>query len=414
MAARLDEIEVKGVKIPLIFEESRLIDALDVQIIFTNSGSNSDEIPGLAVLSAKLFNEGTKKLGSVKFAEELEQRAISIMANAGRETLAFEMSALSSECDKGLRFLYDILLDPNLTKDAFLKAKASVKASLLRKESDFDYTAQVGLKRQLFRGTPLENPSLGDYESLERISLKDIEAFWKSRIVLKRAIVLVGGSITLEEAKIKLAKLLAKLPIGELQIDTRYEASSDGGIFRVLKPTKQAYIYFGSPFNISNFGADSYKAKVAAFVLGSSGFGSRMMEEVRVKRGLAYSAYWRVMLDKSANSSFGYLQTKLENEEQSIAVVREVIAEFVKNGITEKELDGAKKYLLGSEPLRNETLSQRLGSAFNSYYRGLPLDFHREELRRIQELSLDEINAYIKEHKELLELTFSVVSAPKD
>lgn len=414
MAAQLSEIEVKGVKIPLIYEKSTLMPAVNLQIVFTHAGSITDEIPGLASLSARIFNEGTKTLGSVEFAKELENRAISLSVGSGNETLVFDMSALKSEYLEGLRLTRELLRQPNFTKEALSKVKTDIKASLLRKESDFDYVAQVELHRRLFEGTPLEHPSMGNRESIEKITLKEVEEFWKKRGVLRRAIVLVGGDVELEEVKKDLLSLLSVLPLGEEGELVRYEAKGDLEVKSVIKNTQQAYIYFGSPFSVKNLREDSYKAKVAAFVLGSSGFGSRMMEEIRVKRGLAYSAYWRISLSKSVNYSLGYLQTKLENEQQAIGVVRELIEEFLQKGITEKELEGAKQFLLGSEPLRNETLSQRLSSAFSAYYRGLPLDFAKEELRKIEALTLEEINAYIKEHQELLQLSFSVVTAPKE
>lgn len=412
MAATLHEVEVKGVKIPLIYEKSTLMPVVNLQLLFAPAGSITDEIPGLASLSARLFNEGTKSLGAVEFAKELENRAISLSVGSGSETMSFELSALKEQYPKGLELLRSLLVEPNLTKSALSKVKTEINASFLRQESDFDYLAQVELKRRLFKGTPLEHPATGDRQSVERITLQEVERFWRSKIVLSRAMVLAGGDIELEQLKAQLSSLLEGLPRGEASSLSRYEAAGDLEVRHTEKNTQQAYIYFGSPFKMENRREDSHKAKVAAFVLGSSGFGSRMMEEVRVKRGLAYSAYWRTSLSRSANYAMGYLQTKLENEAQAIAVVKELVWEFVEKGISAEELEGAKRFLLGSEPLRHETLSQRLGSAFSAYYQGLPLDFAKEELEKIDALTLEEINAYIKAHPELLELTFSVVRAP--
>jgi len=153
-----------------------------------------------------------------------------------------------------------------------------------------------------------------------------------------------------------------------------------------------------------------YKAKVAAFILGSSGFGSRLMEEIRVKRGLAYSAYGRIVLNRSSSYFSGYLQTKLESQEEAKKVVLEVCEEFVKKGVTQKELDDAKMFLLGSEPLRNETLSQRLSRAFNEYYKGLGLGFSKKQLELIEELKLKDLNEFIAKHPELLKLSFAIVT----
>jgi len=146
------------------------------------------------------------------------------------------------------------------------------------------------------------------------------------------------------------------------------------------------------------------------FILGTGGFGSRLMEEVRVKRGLAYSAYARVNVTKSSSYMSGYLQTKLESMEEAKATVKEVIATFVKKGVTKDELEQTKKFILGSEPLRVETMSQRLSRTFQEYYKGFELGSSELELEQIQNLKLKDLNKYIKEHKEILDISFAIVT----
>ena len=149
---------------------------------------------------------------------------------------------------------------------------------------------------------------------------------------------------------------------------------------------------------------------MAAFILGDGGFGSRLMEEVRVKRGLAYSAYAKIVLNLSNSYFKGYLQTKLSSKEEAIKVVKQEIERFVKEGVTQKELKSAKKFLLGSEPLRVETLSQRLYRSFNEFYTGKGIGFYKEQLKKIESLSLQELNDFIRQHPEIKELTFSIVT----
>jgi len=146
------------------------------------------------------------------------------------------------------------------------------------------------------------------------------------------------------------------------------------------------------------------------YILGGGGFGSRIMEEIRVKRGLAYSAYATLQRTKSASYLSGYLQTKLENEQKAKEIVREVISEFTTNGITQKELDEAKEFLVGSEALRVETLSQRLNRAFDDYYYGRPLGFSSEQNKFIESVTLKEMNEFISSHKEITKLSFGVVT----
>ncbi len=135
----------------------------------------------------------------------------------------------------------------------------------------------------------------------------------------------------------------------------------------IFKDTKQAYIYFGAPYFMEVNSTKRVYGKIASFILGSSGFGSRMMEEIRVKRGLAYSAYSRFIVNKTHSYFSGYLQTKLESADEAKKVVKELVKNFIQNGVTQEELESAKKFFLGSEPLRNETLSQKINRDFRNF-----------------------------------------------
>jgi predicted Zn-dependent peptidase len=207
----------------------------------------------------------------------------------------------------------------------------------------------------------------------------------------------------------KLEPLLTILPKGKESKIINVKASNEKIERKLIKDTQQAYIYFGSPFDAKVNDKNNYIAKVASFILGGSGFGSRLMEEIRVKRGLAYSAYGQISINKSHSYFTGYLQTKNESADGAKELVVKIVNDFVKNGITKDELKAAKNFLTGSEPLRVETLSQRLNRAFTLYYRGLEQDYSNKELEKIEKLTLKEINEYIKSHNEIKNLSFSIV-----
>jgi predicted Zn-dependent peptidase len=356
------------------------------------------------------MGEGTKKLGSSKFAEALEAKAIHISASTGRETFVIEVGSIKEEFDDALKYFDMLLSDPNLTNDALKKVKSVRLGSLARKQNDFDYVASNELKSVMFKGTPLANPASGTVDSVKSIELKDVKSFLKEHLVRSRLIVVIGGDISLSSAKEKLKSIISKMPKGEMEKLKTYDVVKKAKESVLTKETEQAYVYFGSPYSMNVSDEDYYKARVATFILGTGGFGSRLMEEIRVKKGLAYSAYARVSVNKSGSYFSGYLQTKIESMDDAKKTVKDVIAEFVKNGVTEDELDQTKKFLLGSEPLRVEALSQRLGRTFQNYYRGLPLDNSEIELEKIKALKLDDLNKYIKQHREILELSFAIVT----
>ncbi|XPV70054.1 MAG: M16 family metallopeptidase [Halarcobacter sp.] len=410
MAATIKYVEIDNLKIPVVFEEDKSLPILNLQLVFKNSGYMKDKkTSGLASISAKLLNEGTKKLGSTKFAAKLENKAISLHTSNGFETFVIELSSLKDVHEEALKFLKELLEDPNYDKQTLEKVKTISIGSLKRKENDYDYMASNNLKKILFKGTPLENPSSGTIESISSIKLEDVKKFISKAIDLNNLIIVAGGDFDYDELIKKIKKVVKVIKAKGANSFEKYTANDSATVDTILKDTQQAYVYFGSPFKINPKDENVYKAKVASFILGGSGFGSRLMEEIRVKRGLAYSAYGYISINKSYSYFTGYLQTKLESADEAKELVSKIVNKFVKKGVTQEELDSARDFLLGSEPLRTETLNQRLNQAFTLFYKGLEQDYTQKELENIENLKLEDLNNYIESHKEIINLSYSIV-----
>jgi len=411
MSASLSSIEVEGVSVPVIFEKDSHLPIVSLQLIEQVGGSIEDDgNAGLARFTASMLNEGSKKLGSIGFSSKLDDRAINLSVNCGTETFVFELSCLKEQFSFGLTMLQQLFYDPNFTKESFEKVKSKTLGHLSSKQNDFDYIANVNLKKLIYKDTPIEYPSLGDEQSIKNLKLERIENFYKSHLDLSNLIIVVGGDIKEEEFKKMIIPILKKMKIGKKRELKHFSTNGDEEEKIVKKDTEQAYIYFGAPLHVRAGDKDIYKSSVASFILGASGFGSRLMEEVRVKKGLAYSVYSRDSVTKSHSSFTGYLQTKISNLSEAKNLVTKVIDNYVKNGATADELEQAKKFLLGSEPLRNETLSQRLSQAFHEYYNGYELGHSKKVLKEIEGLSLKDLNDFIKKHKEITKLSFSIVT----
>jgi len=415
MAEMVKEIKIKDTSVPVVFEEGKYIPIVSIQLVFENAGhlSNPQGKDGLADMASKLMNEGTKKDGSVGFATKLDAHAIEIGSHVGRESFVIEVSSLKSEFPYAVERLKELLKDPNYTQDAMEHIKRQKIGWLTQKQSDFDYIAGSKLRETLFKGSALARPYDGTLESVKSMSLDDIKTFIHTHLGYNNAIAVVGGDLSLNEAEYYTKEILDLLPKVEKGSIEEVKASALKETVLIPEDTQQAYIYFGAPFDYSYKEKDQYKAKIAEYLLGGAGFGSRLMEEIRVKRGLTYGAYAALRRTKSASYLSGYLQTKLSTQDEAKALVQKVVDDFVSKGITAEELKAAKEFLVGSEPLRTETLSQRLGRAYNEYYYGRPLGFSKEQLKKIETVTLDEMNAFITSHKELSDLTFSIVTKKK-
>lgn len=403
----LTSISVNGVEIPLIFEISNALPLGNIGIVFYSGGKIYEDKVGLSTFSADMLNRGSKKRGEIDFANELESNAISLSVSGGTQGISFDLSFLKEKQDTALALFGELLQSPNMTKDAFNQSLLAIKSEILANENNFDYIAAKNLNKIMFKSTPLEKTL--DLESIEHISLSDVERFLKNALVLENAVILVGGDLDIEAIKTHLISLLSHLPKGEKVIFKRLSPNAIPQTLVESKPTKQAYIYFASPFNFESYEKDLHKMIVMSFILGGSGFGSRVMEEIRVKRGLAYSAYFSIQVNNIIAYASGYLQTKLESKDEAIEVLRKVVSDFLRKGITQKELQSAKDYILGSRVLGSETLNQRLNKKFRNFNRNLPLNYGEILTSKIKNLSLEEMNSYIKSHSEVNNLSFSIV-----
>lgn len=410
MSATLSPIKINNTEVPLIFEEDKNLPIISMQLIFKNSGSLTDTKDGLVKLSSKLLNDGTLKDGSIGFATKLESKAISLGVHAGAETFVVEVGSLKSEFAYGIKLLKELLQDPNYSKDTLHKIKTQTIGSLKRRESNFDYISSLAMKGMIFPNTPLAKASDGTVKSIESITLEDIKTHINLHLGLENAIMVVGGDLNESDA-IKFSKeVLSLLPsVKTVEIESM-KALGKKQIKETIVKSEQAYVYFGAPLDIAYNSKERHLSQVASFILGSSGFGSRLMEEIRVKKGLAYSAYSRFNINKSHSYFSGYLQTKIESGEEAVRSVKEVVQIFLDKGVTQEELSSAQQFILGSQPLRNETLSQRLGRAFQEYYTNRPLGSTTEELKLLEVITLTEMNAFIKKHSEIAEISFSMVT----
>ncbi len=412
-ASALTHQEINQAKVPVIYEENHLLPMGFIHLAFRGGGSLSDKNQlGLAKLFAQILNEGTKELGAVGFAQALEQKAISLNVDTSTEDLQITLEFLKEYEDEAITRLKELLKSPNFTQSALEKVKTRMLAQLLQKESDFDYLAKLTLKQELFVNTPLANAALGTKESLQKIKLDDLKQQFDKVFELNKLVVVLGGDLKINQTLKRLDNALNFLPQGKAYEEPYFETSHQKSEKILYKDTQQAFVYFGAPFKIKDLKQDLAKSKVMMFVLGG-GFGSRLMEKIRVQEGLAYSVYIRSNFSKVAHFASGYLQTKLSTQAKSVALVKKIVKEFVEKGMTQQELDDAKKFLLGSEPLRNETISSRLNTTYNYFYLDLPLNFNQTLLDQIQKMSLKEINDFIKEHTEINDLTFAIVSNKK-
>ncbi|AJD04738.1 M16 family metallopeptidase [Campylobacter lari] len=399
-------LDFNETKIDIIYEYENELPIVFFKLIFKNSGKIAEKHNrGCASMLARILNEGSND----EFFKSLEYRAIELYAKASFENFQISIKCLKEHFDFALEKLQELFLNVRFDEKILQRLKTLALGELASLNTDYDYQAKRLLNKNVFKDEIFASGLDGTKESIEKISLKELQDFMSENLVLDNALFVFGGDVKEDEVKVKTEKICQILKRNTPNQNKNYKLIDESIEVSEQKSTEQAYIYFCSPFNMQINDEKMYLAKLALFILGQGGFGSRLMEEVRVKRGLAYSAY--AMLDVNLNYSrvFGYLQTKNESSNEAKTLVKEVFENFVQNGVNEKEFQLAKQFLVGSMPLRYESLAKRLDIMLNEYLHGLKLGNLKEEMQKIKNTTLDELNDFIKTHSEITKVSFASI-----
>ena len=395
---KLLSTEICGYKVPLVYELDESLGLVSLRLVFKNAGKIACKIPGTAYLLARVLEEGAK--GDADFCKKLEIKGIELLAQTGAESFSISLLCLKEHFAYALNMLNELLSAPKFEPECFELVKTKTLGYISASKSNLDHQAKLMLNKLIFENHPFSFSKHGDEESLAKIELSDVVSFFKENLILENLFIVLGGNAKVEELKLDFANRGEQKYFGNAYIQS--------DLYKELKmPSEQAYIYFAAPFHVAD--DEHYKAKVATFILGSSGFGSRLMEEIRVKRGLAYSAYAKNTFSLYKSGVFGYLQTKNENKNEAIELVKKIFFDFTSQGIKKTELESAKNFLLGSEALAKETLFKRLDIAQHEHYMGYKLGHTDRDLESIKALSLKELNAFILAHTEICSLSFAVI-----
>lgn len=395
---KLLSTDICGYKVPLVYELDESLELVSLRLVFKNAGKIACKIPGTGYLLARILEEGAK--GDADFCKKLEIKGIELLAQTGTESFSISLLCLKEHFAYALNMLNELLSAPKFEPECFELVKTKTLGYISASKSNLDHQAKLMLNKLIFENHPFSFSKHGDEESLAKIELSDVVSFFKENLILENLFIVLGGNAKAEELKLDFANRGEQKHFGNAYIQS--------DLHKELKmPSEQAYIYFAAPFYVA--GNKHYKAKVATFILGSSGFGSRLMEEIRVKRGLAYSAYAKNTFSLYKSGVFGYLQTKNENKDEAIKLVKKIFFDFTSQGIKKSELESAKNFLLGSEALAKETLFKRLDIAQHEHYMGYKLGHTDRDLESIKALSLKELNAFIATHTEICSLSFAVI-----
>ena len=354
---------------------------------------------GLAELTARCLRQGTKQLTATEFDQKVDFMGSSVGVNAGRDYSTAGMTTLKKYQADTLKLLAGILTAPGLRDADIERKRAEQVAEIKAQEEQPGYTAEVAFTKELFGDAPYGHPDGGSTESVGKLSADDVRGFYREHYKLGSAVIAVAGDVTADEVKVSLEKELAGLAgtVAAQLVPSAPEVAPGIHLKVIDRNVAQANIVLGFG-GVARSNPDYYKLQVMNYILGGGGFSSRLMKVVRSQAGLAYSIGSGFEPGKFPGSFRVALQTKNKSSNQAIDMIVQQMREIQEKPVEDAELDGAKKFLVGSFPLKIDRQSAIAGFMLQVELYGLGLDYADKYPKIIDAITKDDVMAVAKKY----------------
>lgn len=346
---------------------------------------------GATAMLAALLDEGAGDLDSDAFHRALDDKAVEISFNASHDALSGNLKTLARHVDSAFDLLRLAVNEPRFDLDAIERVRAQTIAGLKQDANDPDALAGRAWRRAAFADHPYGKLVSGDLETVPEIGREDIVGL--HRKIMARGNLRIGavGAIDAGRLAALIDAAFGALPAQPDVVDVPPIEAATGIREIVDLDVPQTTIRFSLP-GVSRRDPDYIAAVVVNHILGGGTFSSWLFQEVREVRGLAYSVWSHLQNYRQAALFSGGTSTKNERAAESLAVIEEQIARFVKEGPTEQELEKAKKYLIGSYALRFDTSTKIAGNLVALQVDEYPVEFLDQRNQLIAAVTLDDVN----------------------
>lgn len=386
------------------FVENHTIPMLDLNVEF-DAGAKRDQAgkSGTAALTntmlargltqAKLAN-GTLEpaMSEAEISDAFADVAAQRGSGPGTDRAGMSLRTLSSkaERDQAVLLVARLLSQPSMPADFFQRDKARLLSAIREAMTKPESIAEKAFWRLTYGTHPYGFEAT--VESVEAITRDDLLAFHARHYVANHAVISLIGDISKDEADAIARQLTTRLPQGKPLPALPAVAEPRAAEERIPHPASQAHILVGTPA-LQRGDPDFFALTVGNYILGGGGFVSRLTKEVREKRGLAYSAYSYFSPMEQPGPYQAGLQTRKDQSDDALKVVRETIASYLQNGPTDAELKAAKDNLIGGFALRIDNNRKILDNIAVIGYYQMPLDYLDTWTSQVARVSVADIRA---------------------
>ncbi len=375
-------LDIRAVKSPggitAWLVEDHTLPIISIEFSFKDAGSarESKDRQGLARLVSNTLDEGAGDYDAQAFQKMLTDNSISLSFGAGRDDFSGSLKMLTRHKDKALELMSLALTKPRFEQDAIDRMKAANIARIKSSMTEPDWISARLQNDRTYGDHPYALNSGGTLTSLNAITREDLQNFVKNNLTRDRLHVGVAGDIKAEELGRVLDQLFAGIPEKSTTSDIKDTAiQNTGKTYLYKQDIPQSFISLvGEGLDYRD--PDYYPAQLMNFVLGGSGFGSRLTEEVREKRGLTYGINSYLFdMDHASGFVIG-LSTENKNAGEAVKIINAEMARMRDQGITAEELKGAQDYIVGSLPMSFSSTSAIAGTVRWLQEVGYPMDHY--------------------------------------
>ncbi|KQP38437.1 zinc protease [Methylobacterium sp. Leaf104] len=356
--------------------ESPVVPLIALAFTFEGGAAQDPEgKAGVAQMLARLLDEGAGDLSSDAFQERLAARAIELSFHAGSDALGGSLKMLVKHADEAIDLLALALAKPRLDPDAIERVRAQTLAGLRYQQNDPGVMASRRFFAEAYAGHPYARPSSGTPESIASITRDDLVAMHRQIIGRGGVKVAAVGAIDAARLAESLDRAFGRLDMAApLKAVPQTRMQNIGARHVVDLDVPQSVIRFGMN-GVPWCDPDFIPAYVLNHILGGGSFTSRLFQEVREKRGLAYSVGTSLVSHRAASMTWGYTATKNERVGEALSVIGEEIGRLITDGPSDEELQKAKDYLTGSYALGFDTSTKIAHQLVQIAFEGLGMDY---------------------------------------
>lgn len=368
-------------------------------LVRVGSAQDSPDKAGLANLVSSLLDEGTMTLTSAQIAEQIEFVGGSIGARATEDYTTATVRTLKKDVDLGLSLLADILQRPSFPKHEFERVRSELIGQVISEKDEPGTLAMKAFNQVVFTGHPYRWPVTGSEETLPKISHQDVLTFHSQHYFPNQTILSIVGDLSHDEAASLATKYFGAWKRGAPSSPKLPKPHSleRAAVKLIDKELTQSSIVIGH-VGVSRSNPDYYAVSVMNQILGSGGFGSRLMDNIRDKQGLAYGVMSLFDARLVPGPFYISLQTRTEATNQAIAGVLHELRAMREAPVSDQELADAKAYLMGSFALRLDTTSKLAQTLGLVEFHNLGLDYFTHYPQWIERVTKEDVLRVAKQY----------------